>query len=226
VYAASSLTDVFGDLEVVFENAHPGVDVTIKFAGSHVLRRDIEGGAPADVFASANPQEMDALIGASLVQESRVFAHNDLVIVVPQDNPAGVQSLEDLSEVSRLVLGTGSVPVGRYARGVLRLAAPSHGEGFEAIVMSRMASEASNARQVLVEVEEGAVDAGIVYRTDAGSSERVRVVEIPREFNVVADYVVAVVRRTAARDLADAWVALLSSAEGKAALARHGFSVD
>lgn len=226
VYAASSLTDVFGELEAVFEGEHPGVDVAITFAGSQVLRLQIEQGAAADVFASADQEHMDALIEAELVEESRVFAHNDLVIIVPLDNPAGIESLEDLPEARRLVLGTSNVPVGRYAREVLRLAAPTHGEGFEAMVLSRVVSEESNVRLARAKIELGEADAAIVYRTDAGSSDRVAVVEIARELNIIADYPVGVLRRAAAPALAAAWVELLASAEGKAVLARHGFIVD
>ncbi len=226
VYAAASLTDAFGELETVFEREHPGVDVAITFAGSQVLRLQIEQGAAADVFASANQEHMDALVRAELVEESHVFARNDLVIIVPLDNPAGIESLEDLPEARRLVLGTGNVPVGRYAREVLRLAAPTHGEGFEAMVLSRVVSEESNVRLARAKIELGEADAAIVYRTDAGSSDRVAVVEIPREINIIADYLVGVVRRAAASALAAAWVELLASAEGKAVLARHGFIVE
>ncbi|MGE0159519.1 MAG: molybdate ABC transporter substrate-binding protein [Gemmatimonadales bacterium] len=226
VYAASSLTDAFGELETVFERAHPGVDVAITFAGSQVLRLQIEQGAPADVFASANVEHMDALLDADLVEESRVFAHNDLVVIVPPDNPAGITELGDLGHAQRLVLGTANVPVGQYAREILRRAAPTYEEGFEAIVMSRVVSEESNVRLARAKVELGEADASIVYRTDAGSSDRVRIVEIPRALNVIADYPIAVVRGTRAREAADAFVALVGSPEGRAVLERHGFLVE
>jgi molybdate transport system substrate-binding protein len=228
VYAASSLTEAFGELEGIFESAHPGVDVSITFAGSQVLRLQIGKGAPADVFASANMDHMQALVDSGLVEESQVFAQNDLVIIVPPDNPAGIEELGDLTEAQRLVLGTANVPVGQYAREVLRRAAPNHEEGFEAIVMSRVVSEESNVRLARAKVELGEADAAIVYRTDAGSSDRVRVVEIPRELNVIADYPIGVVRAggaTDARSAAEAWVTLVASAEGRAVLERHGFIV-
>jgi molybdate transport system substrate-binding protein len=225
VYAASSLTDAFGELEAMFEHAHPGVDVAVTFAGSQVLRLQIEQGAPADVFASANVEHMQALQDSGLVEESVVFAHNDLVIVVPPDNPAGIEEIGDLAHAERLVLGTANVPVGRYAREVLRRAAPSHEEGFEAIVMSRVVSEESNVRLARSKVELGEADASIVYRTDAGSSDRVRVVEIPRELNLIADYPIGIVDATEMRPAAEAWLQLVSSPEGRAVLERHGFIV-
>jgi molybdate transport system substrate-binding protein len=225
VYAASSLTEAFTELEGVFESAHPETDVAPTFAGSQVLRLQIEQGAAADVFASANEEHMQALESAELVEESRVFARNDLVIIVPLDNPAGIESLEDLPHADRLVLGTANVPVGRYARAVLRLAAPTHGEGFEAMVLSRVVSEESNVRLARAKVELGEADAAIVYRTDAGSSERVRTVPIPADVNVIADYPIAIVTRTTAREAAEAWIALLVSPDGRSVLARHGFMV-
>ena len=226
VYAASSLTEAFGELETAFEAAHPDIDVSVTYAGSQILRLQIEQGAPADVFASANLEHMEALVDSGLVAESRVFVRNELVVIVPLDNPAGIESLEDLPEASRIVLGTRNVPVGRYARDVLRLAAPTLGEGFEAMVLSRVVSEETNVRLARAKVELGEADAAIVYRTDAGSSERVRIVEIPSAFNVIADYPIGVLRRTTVPATAEAWVSLLMSPEGRTVLARHGFIVE
>jgi molybdate transport system substrate-binding protein len=226
VYAASSLSEAFGEIERLYEQSNPGVDVSVTFAGSQVLRLQIEQGALADVFASANEAHMQALVDAGLARESRVFARNDLVIIVPPDNPADIESLEDLAHANRVVLGTANVPVGQYARQVLRLAAPTSGEGFEAMVLSRVASEESNARLARAKVELGEADAAIVYRTDAGASERVRVVEIPAELNVIAAYPMAVLERTRARAAAEAWVELVESPEGRSLLARHGFIVE
>jgi molybdate transport system substrate-binding protein len=169
---------------------------------------------------------MQALVDSGLVEESSIFVHNELVVIVPLDNPAGIEALEDLAEASRIVLGTANVPVGRYAREVLRLAAPSLGEGFEAMVLSRVVSEESNVRLARAKIELGEADAAIVYRTDAGSSDRVGIVEISSQFNVIADYPVGVLRRSTVPATAEAWVALLMSPEGRAVLARHGFIVD
>jgi molybdate transport system substrate-binding protein len=220
VYAASSLTEAFGELETMFESSHPGVDVAVTFAGSQ-----IEQGAPADEFASANVEHMQVLVDSGLVDESEVFAHNDLVIIVPPDNPGGIEELGDLAHAERLVLGTANVPVGQYAREILRRAAPSHEEGFEAIVMSRVVSEESNVRLARSKVELGEADAAIVYRTDAGSSDRVRVVEIPRELNLIADYPIGIVESTGMRAAAQAWLELVGSPEGRSVLERRGFIV-
>ncbi len=226
VYAASSLTDAFGEMETLFEGAHPGIDVSVTYAGSQILRLQIEQGAAADVFASANEEHMRALEEAGLAAASRIFARNELVIIVPTGNPARIESLADLPEASRIVLGASNVPVGAYARQVLRLAAPTHGEGFEAMVLSRVASEESNVRLARAKVQMGEADAAIVYRSDAGATDRVRIVEIPREVNVIADFPIAALRGAEVPDLAEAWIELVSSPEGQGVLARHGFTVE
>ena len=223
VYAASSLTEAFTELERLFESAHGGVDVRVTFAGSQALRLQIEQGATADVFASANRDHVQALAAVGLVERGRVFARNDLVIVVPPDNPSAIASFEDLRRAQRLVLGTESVPVGRYAREAIRRGDALHGEGFGADVLDGLASEEANVRLARAKVELGEADAAIVYRTDAGSSDRVRVVPVPRELNVVADYTIGVVASSDAPELARRWIDLLLSAEGRAVLERHGF---
>jgi molybdate transport system substrate-binding protein len=223
VYAASSLTEAFAELEATFERTHSDVDVALSFAGSQVLRIQIEEGAPADVFASANPEHMEALIEAGLVQSARVMAANELVVIVPADNPSGVASFEDLPAARRLVLGTPDVPVGRYAREVLARADSLLRPGFRAAVLANLVSEESNVRLARAKVELGEADAAIVYVTDAVGSDRVRSVPIPGELNVRALYLIGAVERAGASELAEEWIELVRSPGGRAVLTRHGF---
>src|SRR5262252_1656364 len=109
VFAAASLHDVFGTLGTTFEREHPGVKVHFNFAGSQELRTQIENGAPADVFASADIRHMDQARNAGLVDPANFFATNAPVIVVPADNPANVRTLADLARVKRLVIGAPEV---------------------------------------------------------------------------------------------------------------------
>ena len=104
VFAAASLTDAFGAVAEDFERANPRIDVKLNFAGSQSLRAQIENGALPQVFASANRAHMVALERAGLVDEPRIFATNRLVVVVPRDNPAGIERFEDLVKAERLVL--------------------------------------------------------------------------------------------------------------------------
>jgi molybdate transport system substrate-binding protein len=223
VYAASSLTEAFGELEAMFEAAHPGADVAVTFAGSQVLRIQIEQGAPADVFASANPEHLQALVEADLVREGRVFANNRLVVIVPSDNPAGIESFGQLPQARRLVLGTPDVPVGRYAREALAGGDSLLRPGFAGAVLASLVSEESNVRLARAKVELGEADAAIVYLTDAAGSDRIRTIPIPDRMNVLAEYLIGVVERDGVSPLADAWIDLVLSAEGRAVLARYGF---
>ena len=223
VFAASSLTEAFEQLERGFERVHPTVDVQLSFAGSQILRVQIEHGAAADVFASADPSHMRALEDAGLVSESRTFAHNELVLIVPRRNPAGIESFEQLDQAARIVIGTDEVPVGIYARQILERARATLGEEFVATVLRHVVSEESNVRLVRAKVELGEADAALVYRTDAASSSRVRVVPIPDASKVRASYSIGPSAGSPHAREAAAFVDYVSSQEGRELLGRHGF---
>ena len=222
VYAASSLTDAFTAIERAFEAAHDGADVALTFAGSQVLRLQIEQGAPADLFASADPHHTRALRDARLLRGVRPFAANELALIVPLDNPAAIESFGDLTAAERLVIGTENVPVGRYTRAALRRSAAALGPEFEATVLSRVVSLENNVRLVRARVELGEADAGIVYRTDAFASTRVRSIPIPADLNERAEYVIGIVK-DGDTDPAERWITFLLSREGQAILGEHGF---
>ncbi len=222
VFAASSLTEAFRHLEGLFEAAHPGADATLSFAGSQTLRLQIEHGARADVFASADPRQAALLAAAGLVDEERTFAYNELAVIVPIANPAGIESFRDLPRAERLVLGSEGVPAGAYAREILARAARSVDPAFADDVLERLVSEESSVRLVRAKVEMDEADAAIVYRSDAVSG-RVLHVPVPPEVGVKAEYVAAVVAGTANRDAARAWLEFLASAAARSSLARHGF---
>ena len=224
VFAASSLRDAFQDLGRSFEQQHPGTSVSFNFAGSQELRTQVEHGARADVFASADPRTLRALAGAGLALEPQVFARNEPVIVVPAGNPAGIHSLADLPRARRLVVGAPEVPIGEYTVRILEAASRRYGPAFGAAVESRVASRELNVRQVLAKVALGEADAAIVYRTDALASRgAVEVISIPPQLNVVAEYPIALLRGAARPGLARAFVELVLSSAGQAVLARHGF---
>ncbi len=226
VFAASSLTDAFNDMAGVFEAAHPAIEVVLVFAGSQVLRLQIEQGAPADVFVSADPRHMEPLVREGLITGQRVVAENELVVIVPQGNPSRIETFADLVRAERLVIGTPYVPVGAYAREALRRAGADGGlPGFEAAVLDRVVSEESSVRLVRAKVELGEADAAIVYRTDAAPG-RVRTVRVPPRANVRARYLIGVV--TGAENVAggERWAGFVASPEGRRILSRHGFLTD
>ncbi len=223
VLAASSLAEAFQDLARGFEAIHPSVDVKLTFAGSQVLRLQIEQGAAVDVFASANESHMQSLIAAGHVTGPRVFAHNELVIIVPPSNPASINAFADLRKASRIVIGTDNVPVGIYTREVLDRAASELGSEFVEEVRKRVVSEESNVRLVRAKVEMGEADAAVVYRTDAAASEGVSIVPIPASLNVRASYPVGTGARAPHPRQAEQFVTYVFSDAGREALRRHGF---
>ncbi|NJK88969.1 MAG: molybdate ABC transporter substrate-binding protein [Myxococcales bacterium] len=224
IFAAASLRDVFTSLGEDFERRHVGVEITFNFAGTQELRTQLEHGAAVDVFASADMRQMDELVRSSLVAESMVFARNEPVIVVFMDGSDTVESLADLPKAERVVIGTAEVPIGRYTLQILDRARATLGQDFRARVEAKVVSRELSVRQVLMKVVLGEAQAGIVYRTDASSAQdRVRVVAIPPEINVIAEYPIAVVTGAAHSNLARAWVEFVLSTEGQRELASAGF---
>jgi molybdate transport system substrate-binding protein len=224
VFAAASLREVFEKLAKAFEADHPGTHVALQLAGSQELRTQIENGAEADVFASADTRHMSALEDAKLVAKSTIFARNEPVVVVPADNPAGIVRFEDLPKARRLVIGTPEVPIGNYTERILANAGKELGEKFQKDVAAHVVSRELNVRQILAKIGLGEGDAGFVYRTDAlTAKDRVRVVDIPAAFNVVAEYPIAVVSSSTQPDLATSWVAMVLSKRGQEMLREAGF---
>jgi len=228
VFAAASLTDAFERIAAALEAANPGLTVTYGFAGSQALVTQLNEGARADVFASANTAQMEtAVANGSIAGEPVTFVRNRLAIVVPADNPAGIEAPADLGRDGlRLVLAQPEVPVGRYAReSVCRMGqdAATSGEGFVERVAANVVSEEEDVREVLTKVQLGEADAGIVYVSDAQvGGDEVELIEIPDAVNIVAAYPVAAV---AGGDeaLAAAFIGYLLAPEGQATLAAYGF---
>lgn len=224
VFAAASLRDAFSSLEASFRRAHPDVDLTLEFAGSQELRTQLEHGAQADVFASADQRQMDQLARARLVSNPAVFALNAPVIVVSKGSAPAIRSFEDLPSAVRIVIGSPEVPIGRYTLQILDRAGARFGKDFRTRVEANVVSRELNVRQVLNKVSLGEAQAGIVYRTDANAAEgRVTVVSIPSDINVIAEYPIALVAAAPHPQLARAWIDLVLSEEGQAVLRNAGF---
>lgn len=226
VFAASSLTEAFQDIAALYREQNPGNDLEFNFSGSQVLRTQIEEGAPADVFASADRVHMDALKGKGLAGPDDLFAKNRLVVVTPSKDPK-VRRLADLARPGvRVVIADGNVPVGRYTTQVLgkMSRAGVFGDDFQKRVTANVVSQETNVRAVLAKVSLDEVDAGFVYSTDARTaSEKTITLEIPDRMNVVAEYPIAVLAESREREQAARFVALVVGAEGQAILAKRGF---
>ncbi len=227
VSAASSLSEAFRDIAHAFETAHPGDTVELNFAGSQILRAQIEQGAPVDVFASADLVHAEALKAAGLIARFETFARNRVVVVVPAQG-AKVARLQDLARLGvRVVVAGAAVPVGRYTAQVLAklAAARVYGDDFQARVEANVASQETNVRAVLSKVALGEADAGFVYATDAAAADgTVREIHVPDAQNVVAEYPIGVVAKSASPEAARAFVAMVRGEQGQAILRRYGFS--
>ena len=227
VFAAASLTDAFTELGEEFEATNPGVSVAFNFAGSQALRTQIEEGAPADVFASANQIEMDLLVtGAHVAQSApQIFLNNKLVVLLPEGNPAVLQRLEDLANPGlKLVFAAEEVPVGEYTRQALEQMNGQFGRDFKDKVLANVVSNEDNVRQVVAKIQLGEADAGIVYTSDAAAAPELPTMEIPAELNVIAEYPIAALTRSASPDLANAFIAYVLSEHGQAMLQKWGFA--
>jgi molybdate transport system substrate-binding protein len=201
--------------------------VTFNFAGSQALRTQIEEGAPADVFASASQTEMETLLSKGLVAQNaaQIFLRNRLVVILPENNPAGVETLEDLARTGiKLVLAAEEVPVGKYTRQALDRMNGPFGGHFKDQVLSNVVSNEDNVRQVVAKVQLGEGDAGIVYTSDAVAAPGLETVEIPAEFNVIASYPIAPAIKSANADLAAAFIEAVLSRDGQAVLEKWGFA--
>ena len=216
VFAAASLTDAFTEIGDAFMTARPGSEVSFNFAASSELVTQIGEGAPADVFASADQNNMTKLTDAGTNgSEPVVFATNLLEIIVAPDNPLGITAVAGLANEDLIVVICAlEVPCGAYAEEIFANAG----------VTVTPDSYEENVRAVVSKVTLGEADAGIVYRTDVtGAGDEADGVEIPEDVNVLAEYPIATTSEASDPNAAQAFIDFVLSAEGQEILASYGF---
>jgi molybdate transport system substrate-binding protein len=230
VFAAASLTEAFTAIAADFQAEHPGVTITFNFAGSNQLAEQINQGAPADVFASANSAQMAAAVEGGRIAPGapQTFARNRLVVILPAGNSGGLAALRDLARPGlRLVLAAQAVPVGQYSLDFLDKAGrdAAYGAAFKEAVLANVVSYEENVRAVLTKVALGEADAGIVYTSDVTGEAAAQVdrLDIPDELNTLAAYPIAPLADSARPEAAQAFVEFVLSASGQEILAEHGF---
>ncbi|MFV9506349.1 MAG: molybdate ABC transporter substrate-binding protein [Oscillochloridaceae bacterium umkhey_bin13] len=229
VFAAASLGDVFEAIAVAFTAANPGTRISFNFAGSQQLAAQINAGAPADVFASADVRQLRTVIEAGRISagSEQPFVRNQLVLITPADNPGAITTLQDLARPGlRLILADEAVPVGQHSRNFLTKASaqPAFGAAFAAAVLANVVSFEENVRSVLTKIMLGEGDAGIVYTTDAAlEAANLQQITIPAELNTIAVYPIAPINDSANPTLAEAFIAFVRSNEGQAILVNYGF---
>ncbi len=216
VLAAASLTETFTALADEFEATHPGVSVRLAFDSSATLAGQAVQGAPADVLATADAATMqDAVDGGVIADGPTNFATNTMTLVVPADNPAGLTSFADLDRVEvDYVAGVETAPCGAVSAALLA----ANG------ITADAASLETDVKAVLAKVTSDEADAGLAYVTDAtAAGDAVQALEIPEAGTEVLDYSIGVLERADDADLAQEFVDLVLSAEGRAILDGAGF---
>lgn len=228
VFAASSLKASFTDIKSKYEATHPGVTISYNFDGSQILENQLAHGAASDLFASADQLQMQKASDAGLVGTSQIFAKNKLIVIVPRGNPAKIYTLKDLANKGvKIDVADPAVPAGQYSLQILNNLNKSaaYGPAYENSVKTNVVSRETNVEAVVQKVQLGEVDAGIVYQTDVtpNLANKVSVIEIPKDFNVIAEYPIAVTKHTTNANDAQAFVDYILSSDGQAILTKYHF---
>ena len=215
VYAAASLTETFGELEEIFEEANPGVDVRFNFAGSQDLVTQLGEGADVDVLATANESTMKKAADASQVEAQTIFVTNTLTLITTPGNPAGITGLDSSLDGVKLVICAPEVPCGKLTKTLTeKLGVTLH-----------PVSEEQAVTDVRGKVSSGQADAGIVYKSDAlAEGDAVDTVDIQGADEAVNEYPIALVSTSTKKDYGQKWIDLVLSEEGQALLSEAGFT--
>ncbi|NTV27319.1 MAG: molybdate ABC transporter substrate-binding protein [Methanothrix sp.] len=230
VFTAASLTGAFGEIGQMYKN-ETNINVVFNFDGSQALRTQIENGAHADVFASANKKQMNSLKNGGLMNNSSVviFTKNKLSLIVPKDNPAKIGNLSDLAKPGlKIVMGTKDVPVGDYALQIIsKLGNDSaYGPDYKTKVLANIISQETNVNYVVTKVALGEADVGFAYVSDVTENlaSRIDMINIPDEYNVIAEYPIGSLKDTRYPTQSQDFINLVISEQGKSILEKYGFS--
>jgi molybdate transport system substrate-binding protein len=227
IYGAASLSGVLAKVKTAYEAANAGTTLTISTDSSAALETQIEQGAPADVFLSADTTNPKKLLDAGLASGAAVdFAGNKLTVIVPTANPAGIKTPADLAKAGVKIIAAGdAVPITKYASMLVANLARVTGypSNFVSAYTANIASKEDNVKAVVAKIELGEGDAGIVYVTDAKASTKVATIDVPDAANVPATYAGVVVKASANAAAAQAFLTWFAGPDGQAILATFGF---
>jgi len=230
VFTAASLTGAFSEIGEMYEN-ETGISVAFNFDGSQTLRTQIENGAYADLFASANMKQMNSVKDGGLMNNSSIviFTRNKLSLIVPKDNPAKITNLSDLARPGiKIVIGTKDVPVGDYALQIIaRLGNDSaYGPDYETEVLANVISQETNVNYVVTKVALGEADVGFAYISDITENlaSKVDKIDIPDEYNIIAEYPMGMLLESKHPAESQEFMDLVISDEGRAVLEKYGFA--
>jgi molybdate transport system substrate-binding protein len=227
IYAAASLKGALDKAKAAWETAYPGSKLTISTDSSAAIETQIEQGAPADVFLSADTANPKKLVDKGLAAGAAVnFAGNNLTVIVPTANPAGIKTPVDLAKPGVKVIAAGNaVPITKYATQLVANLAKESGysSDFVSAYTANIASKEDNVKAVVAKIELGEGDAGIVYVTDARASTKVKTIDVPDSANVPATYAGVVVKASANPSSGQAFLDWFAGADGQKILAGFGF---
>jgi len=227
IYGAASLKGVLDKVRATYETANAGTKLTISTDSSATLETQIEQGAPADVFLSADTTNPQKLVERGLTAGAPVaFARNKLTIIVPTGTSSAIKTPADLAKAGIKVIAAGdAVPISRYAAQLVANLANERGypADFAAKYTANIASKEDNVKAVVAKIELGEGDAGIVYVTDAKASNRVAIVAVPESANVPATYSGVVLKGSRNESAAEAFLTWLAGPGGQAVMSTYGF---
>jgi molybdate transport system substrate-binding protein len=226
IFAAASLNGAMTDAVAAYAAVRPGVTITVSSDSSAALETQIEQGAPADVFLSADIENPKKLVDAGLaLKTAEIFAGNKLVIIVPSDNPGGLTTARELDKAGLRIIAAGDgVPITAYAnQAVANIASRFGPSSLVEVYNADIVSKEDNVKAVLAKIELGEGDAAIVYVTDANGSDKVKTIDIPDSANVPATYAGVVIKASANRDAAQDFLDWFAGPDGQAILAKYGF---
>ncbi|OUQ43242.1 molybdate ABC transporter substrate-binding protein [Gemmiger sp. An120] len=237
VFAAASMTETLNEIKTIYEDAHPGVTITYNFDSSGTLKTQIEEGADCDLFISAGQTQMNQLDieadpsvntdGLDFVDSATRLnlLENKVTLCVPDDNPKGIESFDDLAEAFQagdvlFCMGNSDVPVGQYTQKILAC----YGLDETALANEGLITYGSNVKEVTTQVKEGSVDCGVIYCTDAFSAELKVVDSATEEMCGQVIYPAAVLKNAPNHDAAQAFLDYLTTDEAMAVFETVGFS--
>ncbi|MEG1994104.1 MAG: molybdate ABC transporter substrate-binding protein, partial [Oscillospiraceae bacterium] len=224
VSAAASLTDCLTEIAEKFEEEN-GVKVNLNFGGSNALKTQIREGFECDMFFSASFNHYDDLDKEEYFSEGEMFVKNNPVLIVNKDNEK-VKSMEDIAtDGVNFITTSAEVPIGKYTRQVIEKLNAVYGDTYKDAALGNIVSEESNVRQVVSKVALGEGDCGLVYKTDvtADFADKLAVIEIDPEYNVIADYWKGLLKAAGESDSAKAFYDYTGSDFAKEVFAKAGF---
>ena len=226
VFAAASLKGVMSEMGEQFEAENKNIKVNFNFAGSQTLKTQILEGADVDMFISANNKQFTPVVEAGMITEKKILLKNKLAIAVPKANKKQITDLAGMAgEGDVLVIGNKDVPFGQYTRDIINKYQNDSHAGYVDAFMANVKSEVDAVDKIKPLLILDEADASLVYKSDISKSDKedITLIEIPDEYNVIADYPYGIIDATKNKAAVEAWEAYMTGSAGTALLTDYGF---